>query len=141
MGRYIGPVCKKCRREGTKLFLKGNRCYTAKCSVEKRNRPPGKSNTWRRGKISEYGLRLREKQKVKRYYGIFESQFKNYFLMANKMHGDNGKNLLSLLERRLDNVVWRGGLTHSRPQARQFVRHRDVLVNGKRVDIPSYLIM
>ena len=139
MGRYTGPVCKKCRREGAKLFLKGDRCNSGKCGLERRDRPPGMHH-WRRGKVSEYGQRLREKQKVKRYYGVYETQFKNYFALASKQKGNTGELLLVLLERRLDNVVCRGGLAFSRPQARQFIGHGHFLVNGKKVDIPSYLI-
>lgn len=139
MGRYIGAVCKRCRREGVKLFLKGERCNTTKCSVEKRDHPPGMHN-WRKGKPSEYGLRFREKQKVKRYYGVYEKQFKNYFALATKQKGNSGENLLILLERRLDSTICRGGLASSRAQARQFINHGHIFVNGKKVDIASYLI-
>lgn len=139
MGRYTGPVCKLCRREGMKLFLKGIRCDTPKCSIERRDYPPG-MHQWRRGKPSEYALQLREKQKVKRYYGVFESQFRRYFEQAEHAKGNTGNVLLSLLERRLDNIVQRLGFALSRPQARQLVSHGHILVNGKRVDIPSYLV-
>lgn len=139
MGRYTGPVCRLCRREGTKLFLKGDRCQGGKCSLERRDRPPGMHN-WRRGKISEYGQRLREKQKVKRYYGVYETQFKNYFKIAAKQKGNTGENLLTLLERRLDNVVCRAGFAYSRPQSRQIIAHGHICVNGKKLDIPSYLV-
>jgi small subunit ribosomal protein S4 len=139
MGRYTGSVCKRCRREGVKLFLKGERCQSGKCSLERRNHPPGMHN-WRKGKLSEYGLRLREKQKVKRYYGLYEGQFFSYFERASHTKGNTGENLLVLLERRLDNVVCRGGLANSRAQARQFIVHGHVWVNGKKLDIPSYLV-
>lgn len=139
MGRYTGSVCKLCRREGVKLFLKGARCYGAKCSVDKRDSPPGMHN-WRKGKLSEYGKRLREKQKGKRHYGLFEKQFKNYFRKANKQKGNTGENLLTLLEMRLDSVVFRGGFAQSHPQARQIIAHGHIFVNGRKVDIPSYLI-
>lgn len=137
MARYIGPVCKLCRREGVKLYLKGSRCKGPKCTLERRDFPPGVHN-WRRGKLSEYGKRFREKQKVKRFYGIFERQFKKYLEAAEKQKGGVGENLLITLERRLDNAVLRGGFALSRPQARQLVRHCHILVNGKEVDIPSY---
>jgi small subunit ribosomal protein S4 len=139
MARYTGPVCRLCRREGTKLFLKGERCYTDKCSVLKRQYAPGQHGQVRK-KLSEYGLQLREKQKAKRYYGILESQFAKYFDMANKRAGITGDNLLQILESRLDNVVYRLGFGTSRPEARQFVLHGHFLVNGKKVNIPSYLV-
>lgn len=139
MGRYIGSVCKRCRREGVKLYLKGERCNSGKCSLAKRENPPGMHN-WRKGKLSDYGVRFREKQKVKRYYGVYDRQFKNYFALATKQKGNSGTNLLVLLERRLDNVVCRGSLAASRAQARQFINHGHILVNGKKVDIPSYLV-
>ena len=139
MSRYTGPVCKICRREGMKLFEKGEKCYTEKCGVEKRNYPPGVHMETRR-KVTEYGIRLREKQKVKRMYGLSENQFKRWFAMAEKAKGVTGTNLLVFLERRLDNMVYRLGLAVSRKEARQLVSHTHVTVNGKTVDIPSYLV-
>jgi small subunit ribosomal protein S4 len=139
MGRYTGPVCRLCRREGMKLFLKGSRCDTPKCAVDRRDGVPG-MHQYRRGKASEYAIRLREKQKVKRYYGIYERQFRKYYDEANRKAGNTGDALMSLLERRLDNVVTRLGFAHSRPQARQFIRHGHVLVNGRKLDIPSYMV-
>ena len=123
MARYIGPVCRLCRREGMKLFLKGERCYTEKCAIEKRNLPPGQHGKLRKAKLVGYGLQLREKQKVKRIYGVLENQFRRYFEMADRTRGITGETLLQLLERRLDNVIYRLGLATSRAQARQFVRH------------------
>ena len=140
MARYIGPVCRLCRREGMKLFLKGERCYTEKCAIEKRNLPPGQHGKLRKAKLVGYGLQLREKQKVKRIYGVLEDQFRRYFEQAERTRGITGVTLLQLLERRLDNVVYRLGLATSRPQARQLVRHGHFLVNGKKVDIPSYRV-
>jgi small subunit ribosomal protein S4 len=140
MARYIGPVCRLCRREGMKLFLKGERCYTEKCAIEKRNFPPGQHGKSRRAKLSGYGLQLREKQKVKRIYGVLEDQFRRYFESAERTRGITGEMLLQLLERRLDNVIYRLGLATSRSQARQLVRHGHFLVNGKKVDIPSYSV-
>src|ERR687890_638449 len=140
MARYIGPVCRLCRREGMKLFLKGERCYTEKCAIEKRNLPPGQHGKLRKQKLAGYGIQLREKQKVKRIYGILEDQFRGYFEMADRTRGITGETLLQLLERRLDNVIYRLGLATSRPQARQLVRHGHFLVNGKKVDIPSYQV-
>ena len=139
MGRHTGPVCRLCRREGTKLFLKGTRCDTPKCAVDRREGVPG-MHQYRRGKASEYAIRLREKQKVKRYYGIFERQFRKYYAEANRRTGNTGDALMSLLERRLDNVVTRLGFAASRPQARQIIRHGHILVNGQKLDIPSYLV-
>ncbi len=139
MARYTESVCRICRREGTKLFLKGDRCFTDKCAVARRAYAPGQHGQGRR-KLSEYGTQLREKQKVRRAYGILEGQFAHYFEMANKMTGVTGENLLSLIERRLDNVVYRLGLAVSRPEARQLVSHAHFLVNGKKVNIPSYLV-
>ena len=139
MARYTGSVCRLCRREGCKLFLKGDRCYSAKCSFTKRPVAPGQHGQSRK-KLSEYGVQLREKQKVKRAYGMQEGQFRSYFEDAVKMKGVTGANLLSLLERRLDNVVYRLGIGESKPQARQFVLHGHITVNGKKVDIPSYLL-
>ena len=140
MARYTGSVCRLCRREGCKLFLKGDRCYSQKCAIVKRATPPGQHGQGRHGKMSEYGTQLREKQKVKRAYGVLESQFHKYFEMAENMKGITGDNLLSLLERRLDNVCFRLGIGDSRAQARQLVLHGHVLVNGKKVNIPSYLV-
>ena len=140
MARYIGPVCRLCRREAMKLFLKGERCYTEKCAIEKRNFPPGQHGKTRKAKIAGYGLQLREKQKVKRIYGVLEDQFRRYFEAAERTRGITGETLLQLLERRLDNVIYRLGLSTSRPQARQLVRHGHFLVNGKKVDIPSYSV-
>jgi len=140
MARYTGPVCKLCRREGEKLFLKGNRCATIKCSFEKKSYAPGQHGASQRTKISEYGIQLREKQKIKRMYGILEAQFRNYFKKANKQKGITGENLVKLLESRFDNVVYRLGFASSRNQARQLIRHRHFLVNDKLVNIPSYLI-
>jgi small subunit ribosomal protein S4 len=139
MGRHIGPVCRLCRREGLKLFLKGTRCDTPKCAVDRREGVPG-MHQFRRGKASEYSIRLREKQKVKRYYGIFERQFRKYYDMASRRPGNTGDALMSLLERRLDNVVTRLGMATSRPQGRQFITHGHITVNGRKLDIPSYLV-
>lgn len=139
MSRYTGPVCKICRREGMKLFEKGEKCYTEKCEVEKRNYPPG-VHVETRTKVTEYGIRLREKQKVKRLYGLTENQFKRFFVMAEKTKGVTGTNLLVFLERRLDNMVYRLGFAVSRKEARQVVSHSHVSVNGKTVNIPSYLV-
>ena len=137
--RYTGPACRLCRREGMKLFLKGERCFSDKCAFERRSYPPGQHGR-RRTKLSEYGLRLREKQKCKRIYGISEKQFVRYFEMATRMKGLTGDNLIKLLERRLDNVVYRMGFAVSRRDARQLVSHGHVMVNGKVVDVPSYLL-
>ena len=138
MARYAGPVCRLCRREGMKLFLKGERCYAEKCAIEKRNVPPGQQGRRRRpSKVMGYGSQLREKQKVKRTYGVLENQFRRYFAAAERQRGITGETLLQLLERRLDNVVYRLGLATSRPQARQLVKHGHVRVNGRRADIPS----
>jgi small subunit ribosomal protein S4 len=139
MARYIGPVCKLCRREGMKLFLKGDRCYSDKCAFDRRPYPPGQHGQ-ARVKFSEYGLRLREKQKVRRIYGALERQFRKYFAGADRMKGVTGENLLSLLERRLDNVVYRLGFAATRAEGRQLVLHGHLLVNGKRVNVPSYLV-
>jgi small subunit ribosomal protein S4 len=138
MARYIGPVCRLCRREGMKLFLKGERCYTEKCAIEKRNLPPGQHGKLRKAKLVGYGLQLREKQKVKRIYGVLENQFRRYFEAADRTRGITGETLLQLLERRMDNVIYRLGLATSRAQARQLVRHGHFLVNGRKVDVPSY---
>lgn len=139
MGRYTGPVCRLCRREGMKLFLKGDRCYTDQCAIVKRNYAPGQHGQSRK-KVTEYGMQLREKQKVRRFYGISESQMVKYFLMADKMKGKTGENLLTLLELRLDNVVYRMGFGASRAEARQLVTHGHFLVNGSKVDIPSVIV-
>ncbi|MGD9904065.1 MAG: 30S ribosomal protein S4 [Vicinamibacterales bacterium] len=138
MARYTGPVCRLCRREGMKLFLKGERCYTEKCGIEKRNMPPGQHGRRRASKLQGYGVQLREKQKVKRIYGVLEDQFRRYFEMADRTRGVTGVTLLQLLERRLDNATYRMGFATSRAQARQLVRHGHFLVNGRKVDIPSY---
>ncbi len=139
MARYTGPVCRLCRREGMKLFLKGDRCYSDKCAMNKRAFAPGQHGKGRK-KLSEYGMQLREKQKVRRYYGVLESQFAKYFEMAEKQTGITGTNLLSILESRLDNVVYRLGFAMSRPEARQLVCHGHFTVNGQKVDIPSFLV-
>ena len=139
MGRYTGPVCRLCRRESQKLYLKGDKCFGDKCPLNKRNFPPGQHGQGRK-KVTEYGMQLREKQKVKRFYGIQESQMVKYFNMADRAQGITGENLLRLLESRLDNVVYRMGLASSRAEARQLVTHGHFLVNGGKVDIPSYLI-
>ena len=139
MARYTGPVCKLCRREGLKLFLKGSRCVTEKCSFNDRKNPPGPPPK-RRPKMSGYGSQLREKQKVKRVYGILERQFRNYFETAQRMKGITGENLLMLLEKRLDNTIFRMGIASSRAQARNFVSHGHVLVNDKAVDISSFQV-
>lgn len=141
MARYTGPDCRLCRREGVKLMLKGSRCYTPKCAVERRENPPGATAGRRmRGKTTEYGLQLREKQKTRRIYGVLEAQFRLTFQQASRMHGVTGENLIQLLERRLDNVVYRLGFASSRDQARQLVRHGHIKVNGRRVNIPSYQV-
>ncbi|EHM09767.1 ribosomal protein S4, bacterial/organelle type [Thermanaerovibrio velox DSM 12556] len=139
MSRYTGPVCRLCRAEGTKLFLKGDRCYTEKCAMARRNSRPGQHGA-RKGKMSEYGIRLREKQKLRRFYGLNESQFAKMYEMATKMPGQTGHDFLQLLERRLDNVVYRLGFAVSRKQARELVRHGHFLVNGRKLDIPSALL-
>ena len=138
MARYTDSVCRLCRREGTKLFLKGEKCFSAKCAVGKRPTPPGQHGQARQRKPSEYGLQLREKQKARRAYGLLEGQFYRTYERASNMKGVTGENLLSLLERRLDNVVYRAGLAASRPQARQLVLHGHFTVNGQKLDIPSY---
>ena len=139
MARYTGAVCRLCRREGQKLFLKGERCYTDKCGIQRRAYAPGQHGQGRK-KLSGYGLQLREKQKARRYYGVLEGQFRHYFELANKKAGVTGENLLAILESRLDNVVYRLGFGTSRPEARQLVRHGHFTVNGKKVNIPSYLV-
>lgn len=140
MARYTGSACRICRRENLKLFLKGDRCYSDKCAFDRRGYAPGEHGQRRRGKTSDYGIQLREKQKVKRMYGLSEKQFHLSFVTADRQKGITGTNLLVLLERRLDNVVYRLGFTNSRSQGRHFVRHNHFLVNGKKVNIPSYLI-
>ena len=140
MARYIGPVCRQCRREGMKLFLKGERCHTEKCAIEKRNFVPGQHGKDRKAKIVGYGLQLREKQKCRRYYGLLERQFRNLFEKASAMKGITGEVALGLLEKRLDNVIYRMGLATSRAQARQVVRHGHVQVNGRKTNIPSFTV-
>ena len=136
MARYIGPVCRLCRREGTKLFLKGERCYTDKCAIERRAYPPGIHGQGHR-KISDYGVQLREKQKVKRMYGLLEKQFRKYYQMASRMKGVTGENLISLLERRLDNAIYRAGLACNRTEARHLIRHGHFMLNGHKANVPS----
>jgi small subunit ribosomal protein S4 len=140
MARYTGSVCRLCRREGQKLFLKGERCYTGKCAVDRRPQVPGQHGKSRARKPTEYGLQLREKQKARRIYGVMEKQFRRYFDLAARKQGMTGENLLILLERRLDNVVFQLGFASSRPEARQLVKHGHFTVNGKKVDIPSYSV-
>ena len=140
MARYKDASCRLCRREGEKLFLKGQRCYTVKCAFDRRKQQPPGQHGQQRKKVSEYGIQLREKQKTKRIYGILESQFRNYFDMASKKRGVTGEILLQLLERRLDNVVFRLGLGTSRQESRQLVTHGHFRINGKKVDIPSCLL-
>ncbi|HPC94311.1 MAG TPA: 30S ribosomal protein S4 [Sedimentisphaerales bacterium] len=139
MGRYLGPSCQQCRREGMKLFLKGLKCETAKCQIERRQRnlAPG-MHGWRRARLSEYGVRLREKQKIKRYYGLYEQQFMRYFHEAARLKGNTGENLLQLLERRLDNVVYKLNFAPSRKGARQLIAHGHIRVNGQKVDVSDY---
>ena len=143
MARYTGPVCKLCRREGEKLFLKGSRCLTPKCAIERRSYPPGqhgRDSQFRRGRASDYLLQLREKQKLRRIYGVFERQFSNYFNKAERRSGLTGSNLLILLESRLDNVVYRLGLADSRAQARQLVLHGHIMLKGRKTNVPSALV-
>ena len=139
MARYTGAVCRLCRREGLKLFLKGERCYTDKCAIERRNYPPGQHGQ-ARPKFSEYSIQLREKQKLRRIYGVLEGQFRRYFQMADRAKGVTGETLLQLLERRMDNMVYRMGFATSRSEARQLVRHGHFSVNGRKVNIPSFLV-
>jgi small subunit ribosomal protein S4 len=139
MAKYVGSKCRQCRREGTKLFLKGEKCYTSKCAVESRPFPPGQHGQ-RRARLSDYATQLREKQKLRRTYGILEGQFRNYYQKAAQVKGSTGENLLQLLEGRLDNVVYRMGFAASRSEARQLVRHNGITVNAKRVNIPSYQV-
>jgi small subunit ribosomal protein S4 len=140
MARYIGPVCRLCRREDAKLFLKGDRCFSDKCGYERRQYPPGQHGQGRKKRPSDYGQQLREKQKVKRIYGLLEKQFRGYYYKASRMRGVTGENLLMLLERRLDNVALRFGFSSSHAEARQLVRHGHFTVNGKRINIPSYQV-
>lgn len=140
MARYTGAVCRLCRREGQKLFLKGERCYTGKCAIERRAYAPGQHGQARNKKASEYGKQLRTKQFARRYYGVLEGQFRHYFELATKMDGQAGENLLRILESRLDNVVYRLGFAASRAEARQLVTHGHFTVNGRKVNIPSYLV-
>lgn len=140
MARYTGPVCRLCRRENMKLFLKGDRCYSDKCAFDRRSYAPGQHGQRRGRKFSDYGIQLREKQKVKRMYGLSEKQFHLFFQRADRMKGITGTNLLVLLERRLDNVIYRLGFANSRIQARQLVRHGHFLVNGRKVNVPSFLV-
>ena len=140
MARYTGPVCRLCRREDQKLFLKGDRCFSDKCAYERRQYPPGQHGQGRRRRPSDYGHQLREKQKVKRMYGLLEKQFRGYYYKAARMKGITGENLLMLLERRLDNVALRAGFAASHAEARQLVRHGHFLINGKKLNIPSYLV-
>ena len=139
MAKYTGASCRLCRREGEKLFLKGDRCYTNKCSVANRSYAPGQHGVQKK-KMSEYGIQLREKQKARRFYGVLESQFRKYFEMATRKKGITGENLLQLLELRLDNVVYRMGMAMSRAEARQIVNHGHIAVNGRKVNIPSYIL-
>lgn len=139
MGKYTGPSCRLCRREGVKLFLKGNRCFTVKCPVTKRKTVPGQ-HFWRRGKMSKYGLQFREKQKLKRYYGLMERPFRRYFEKAERQKGNTGENLLILLERRIDNVLCLLSFAASRKEAKQIIGYGHITVNGRRLDIPSYLV-
>ena len=140
MAKYTGPSCRQCRREGVKMFLKGDRCYSDKCAIVRRGKVPGQHGGARRGMMKEYGLQLREKQKAKRYYGVLEKQFRNYFVKADKTEGMTGENLLKLIERRLDNTVYRMGIAESRRDARQLVRHGHFTINGKKANIPSMLV-
>ncbi len=140
MARNLDPKCRQCRREGEKLFLKAEKCFTDKCAIEKRNFPPGQHGQRRNQRLSDYGVQLREKQKVRRIYGVLEAQFRSYYAEADRQKGITGENLLQLLECRLDNVTFRMGLGGSRTEARQIVRHNSILVNGKRVNIPSYQV-
>ncbi|MCE7869036.1 30S ribosomal protein S4 [bacterium CPR1] len=140
MARYTGPVCRLCRREQTKLFLKGERCFTPKCAIDRRNYPPGQHGPGRQKKVSQYGIQLREKQKLRRIYGVSERQFRSYFARAAKQAGVTGEAFLRFLERRLDNVVYRLGFAYSRSAARQLVAHGNIRVNGRKVDVPSYLV-
>lgn len=141
MGRYVGPSCRQCRREGMKLFLKGTKCETAKCQIERRQRSlaPG-MHGWRKARLSEYGVRLREKQKIKRYYGIYQQQFMRFFHLAERIKGNTGENFLQLLERRLDNVVYKLNFAASRKAARAFICHGHICVNGRKVDVSDRIV-
>jgi small subunit ribosomal protein S4 len=140
LARNLDPKCRQCRREGEKLFLKGEKCFTDKCAIEKRNYPPGQHGQRRSSRLSDYGVQLREKQKLRRIYGVLEKQFRSYYAEADRRKGVTGENLLQLLESRLDNVVYKMGIGASRTEARQIVRHNSILVNGQRVNIPSYQV-
>ena len=140
MARSLDPKCRQCRREGEKLFLKAEKCFTEKCAIEKRNYPPGQHGQRRSSRLSDYGVQLREKQKLRRIYGVLEKQFRSYYAEADRKKGITGENLLQMLESRLDNVTYKMGLGGSRSEARQIVRHNSILVNGKRVNIPSYQV-
>ena len=140
MARNLDPKCRQCRREGEKLFLKAEKCFTEKCAIEKRNYPPGQHGQRRSSRLSDYGVQLREKQKLRRIYGVLEKQFRSYYAEADRKKGITGENLLQMLESRLDNVAYKIGLGGSRTEARQIVRHNSILVNGKRVNIPSYQV-
>jgi small subunit ribosomal protein S4 len=140
LARNLDPKCRQCRREGEKLFLKGEKCFTDKCAIEKRNYPPGQHGQRRSSRLSDYGVQLREKQKLRRIYGVLEKQFRSYYVEADRRKGVTGENLLQLLESRLDNVVYKMGIGASRTEARQIVRHNSILVNGQRVNIPSYQV-
>ena len=140
MARNLDPKCRQCRREGEKLFLKGEKCFTDKCAIEKRNYPPGQHGQRRAARLSDYGVQLREKQKLRRIYGILEKQFRGYYAEADRKKGITGENLLQMLESRLDNVTYKMGMAASRTEARQIVKHNSILVNGKKVNIPSYQV-
>ena len=140
MARNLDPKCRQCRREGEKLFLKAEKCFTEKCAIEKRNYPPGQHGQRRSSRLSDYGVQLREKQKLRRIYGVLAKQFRSYYAEADRKKGITGENLLQMLESRLDNVAYKMGLGGSRTEARQIVRHNSILVNGKRVNIPSYQV-
>jgi small subunit ribosomal protein S4 len=140
LARNLDPKCKQCRREGEKLFLKGEKCFTDKCGIEKRSYPPGQHGQRRGGRLSDYGVQLREKQKLRKIYGMLEKQFRSYYAEADRLKGVTGENLLQLLESRLDNVVYRMGIGVSRSESRQLVRHNSITVNGNRVNIPSYQV-
>ena len=140
MARNLDPKCRQCRREGEKLFLKAEKCFTEKCAIEKRNYPPGQHGQRRSSRLSDYGVQLREKQKLRRIYGVLEKQFRSYYAEADRKKGITGENLLQMLESRLDNVAYKMGLGGSRTEARQIVRHNSILVNGKRVNIPSFQV-
>jgi small subunit ribosomal protein S4 len=140
LARNLDPKCRQCRREGEKLFLKGEKCFTDKCAIEKRNYPPGQHGQRRSSRLSDYGVQLREKQKLRKIYGVLEKQFRSYYAEADRKKGITGENLLQILESRLDNIVYKMGLGASRTESRQIVKHNAILVNGKRVNIPSYQV-